>query len=139
MKNIWTDQKWVLLKKWPTDDTCHHADPKNASTTPLITSQKSAAMVTTPKTYTQDPMYAGCLVGSNSVMGSVFSTRRRTEAVQPVSSSTTDGAAVGAGSTGTGALTSVITGLLRSMGRERRDERQHEQQQHHADEDEVRQ
>ena len=79
MKNIWTDQKWMLLKKWPTDDTCHHADPKKASTTPLITTQNSAAMVTTPKTYTHEPMYAGCLVGSNSVIGSVFSTRRRTD------------------------------------------------------------
>src|ERR1017187_4498151 len=139
MKNIWTDQKWVLLKKWPTDDTCHQADPKKASTTPLITSQNSAAMVTTPKMYTHEPIYAGCLVGSSSVMGSVFSTRRRTEAVQPVSSSTTGGAVVAAGSTVCGAPASLITGLLRPMRRERRDQSKHEQQHHHADEDEVRQ
>src|SRR5579863_3992926 len=63
MKNIWTDQKWTLLKKWPIEDTCHHADPKNARTTPLSTTQKSAAMVTTPNTYTHEPTYDGCLVG----------------------------------------------------------------------------
>ena len=40
----------MLLKKCPSDDTCHHSDPKNESTTPLSTTQKSAAMVTTPKT-----------------------------------------------------------------------------------------
>jgi hypothetical protein len=50
MKNIWTDQKWMLLKKWPIEDTCHQADPKKASTTPLSTTQNRAAMVTTPKT-----------------------------------------------------------------------------------------
>src|SRR5580704_460041 len=130
----------MLLKKCPIDDTCHHSDPKNASTTPLSTTQNSAAIVTTPNTYTQEPMYAGCLVGSSSVIGSVFSTRRRTDAVHPVSGSATGSGAVAAVcSTVPGVLSLLIMRLLPPVRRERCDERQHEEQHHHADEDEVRQ
>ena len=55
MKNIWTDQKWTLLKNRPRSEICHQADPIRARTLPLPTTQTSAAMVTTPKTYTQEP------------------------------------------------------------------------------------
>src|ERR1700692_1025870 len=84
-------------------------------------------------------MYAGCLVGSNSVMGSVFSTLRRTDAVQPVSSSAEDGVGAAARSMGSGALSLLIARLLRAMGWERRNECENEEQHHHADEDEIRQ
>ena len=50
MKNIWTDQKWMLLKKWPRLEVCHQAEPIRASTQPLTTTQTRAAMVTTPNT-----------------------------------------------------------------------------------------
>src|SRR5487761_1243999 len=57
MKNSCTDQKWRLLKNLPTLETCHHCGPKNESTTPLTITQTSAAIVTTPKTYTHEPTY----------------------------------------------------------------------------------
>src|SRR5215469_8291175 len=69
MKNICTDQKCTLLKNRPSGDTCHQAEPMNASTMPLMTTHTSAAMVTTPNTYTHDPTYAGCRVGSSSLIG----------------------------------------------------------------------
>ena len=50
MKKSCTLQKWRLLTKRPVVETCHHVGPKNASTTPLRTTQTRAAMVTTPKT-----------------------------------------------------------------------------------------
>src|SRR6202022_3658745 len=54
-KNTWTLQKWRLLKKRPTLDRCHHWGPNAANTTPLSTTQTSAAMGTTPKTKTEAP------------------------------------------------------------------------------------
>ena len=50
MKNSCTDQKWRLLKKRPTLESCHHCGPMNASTTPLATTHTRAAIVITPKT-----------------------------------------------------------------------------------------
>src|ERR1017187_3613880 len=72
-------------------------------------------------------------------MGSVFSTRRRTEAVQPVSSGSTTADAGAFESTVPGGLSLLIAGLLRPVRRERCDQREDEDQHHHADEDEVRQ
>src|SRR3984893_11392233 len=84
-------------------------------------------------------MYAGCLVGSNSVMGSVFSTRRRTDAVQPVSSSARGGAVTGVGATVPGAMSSLIAGPLPPVGGKRCDQCGNGEQLHHADEEEIRQ
>ena len=50
MKNSWTDQKWRLLKKRPTLESCHHCGPMNERTTPLAITQNRAAIVTTPNT-----------------------------------------------------------------------------------------
>src|ERR1700692_4750175 len=72
-------------------------------------------------------------------MGSVFSTRRRTAPVQPVSSSAASGDVTAVGSTDPDALWSLITGTLRPVRRKRCDQGENEEQHHHADEDEIRQ
>src|ERR1700730_10668606 len=67
-------------------------------------------------------------------MGSVFSTRRRTAAVQPVaSSSAASGDVTAVGSTDPDALWSLITGTLRPVRRKRCDQGENEEQ------DEIRQ
>src|ERR1700674_2447211 len=72
-------------------------------------------------------------------MGSVFSTRRRTDAVQPDSSSAARGKLVAVWSIAPGSPSLLIAGFLPPMRRERSDQREDEEQHHDADEDEVRQ
>ena len=56
-----------------------------ARTHPLTSTQTRAAMVTTPKTYTQEPTKAGWRVGSTSSRGRRPSRRLRSAAVHPLS------------------------------------------------------
>src|SRR6202035_4582423 len=72
-------------------------------------------------------------------MGSVFSTRRRTDAVQPDSSSAAGGRLVVAWSIAPGSPSLLIVGFLPPMRLERSAQCEDEEQLHHADEDEVRQ
>src|SRR5437879_498101 len=82
MKNTCTLQKWRLLKKRPGLERCHHWGPKSARMVPLRMTQTSAAIVTTPKTQTQEPTQNGCRSGRRFSHGNLRSSCRRVAAVQ---------------------------------------------------------
>ncbi len=48
-KNNSTDQRWMLLKKWPIDWTCHQAGPFRARIVPDAMIVTSAPIVRAPK------------------------------------------------------------------------------------------
>ncbi len=49
-KNSSTLHRWVELKKWPTDEVCHHLGPPITSTAPEASTHNNAASVATPNT-----------------------------------------------------------------------------------------
>ena len=49
-KKTSTAQRWMLLKNFPTPDSCHQAGPLRPRITPEPTTTISAAIVATPKT-----------------------------------------------------------------------------------------
>ena len=49
-KKTSTAQRWMLLKNFPTPDTCHQAGPLSPRIMPEATTTISAAIVATPKT-----------------------------------------------------------------------------------------
>ena len=49
-KNSSTLHRCIELKKWPTDEVCHHAAPFSVSTNPDPNTNNSAANVATPNT-----------------------------------------------------------------------------------------
>ena len=53
-KNSSTLHRWMLLKKSPVFDTCHHDGPLRMSTVPEARMTTNAAMVRTPKVYTHE-------------------------------------------------------------------------------------
>ena len=50
MKNSSTLQRWSEFTKWPTDETCHQAEPPTVSTMPDPSTSVRAASVSTPNT-----------------------------------------------------------------------------------------
>src|ERR1019366_2301058 len=148
MKNICTDQKWMLLKKWPRSEVCHQAAPMKARTVPLTSTQTRAAMVTTPKTYTHEPTKAGWRVGSTSSRGRRPSRRLRTAAVHPVSRTAGEPVeglpeepAAGGGAPGPDPMPPasliVVVSVLGGVVREGGYERDHEEQHHRCDQSQV--
>ena len=49
-KNTSTDQRWTLLKNFPTPESCHQAGPFSPRITPEPITTTSAAIVATPNT-----------------------------------------------------------------------------------------
>jgi hypothetical protein len=49
-KNSSTLHRCIELKKWPTDEVCHHVAPPSTSTNPEMITNTRAASVATPNT-----------------------------------------------------------------------------------------
>ena len=49
-KNSSVPHRWMLLKKRPAEDVCHHAGPASAITAPEASTTRKAPSVRAPKT-----------------------------------------------------------------------------------------
>src|SRR3954465_13392775 len=69
-KKSWTLQKCKLLVNRPTDEVWYQEGPSKDSTNPDAIMKTNAAIVSTPKTYIHEDMYAGCRAGNSFSGGS---------------------------------------------------------------------